>query len=226
MTTVPFATGPSDLDSQFLPMKSFTGILNQVVPHLSEEQKYVDVHFAEVGILEMEDGQVMWPHTTVTINFPYYLGRNQKPLAVSSWGKFISSVVNAGSSDVMALIGKKLSLASVFEKYTDRSGNERRNQIWEIQSLAEAQTEGGPVAGDGVQAAGGLIVDAMAQDNMLLEMIDGATHADFAQKVLNSTLRSNQELVTGVVDQTLVARLINEGKVVEENERFKVVTQE
>ena len=64
MTTVPFATGPSDLDSQFLPMKSFTGVLNQVVPHLGEEQKYVDVHFVEITILEMEDGQVMWPHPT------------------------------------------------------------------------------------------------------------------------------------------------------------------
>ena len=32
MTTVPFATGPGDLESQFLPMKSFDGKLNQVVP--------------------------------------------------------------------------------------------------------------------------------------------------------------------------------------------------
>ena len=225
MTTVPFATGPSDLDSQFLPMKSFTGVLNQVVPHLGEEQKYVDVHFVEITILEMEDGQVMWPHPTVTVNFPYYLGRNQKPLAISSWGKFISSVVNAGSSDVMELVGKRLSVASSFEKYTDRSGNERRNQIWEIQSLAEAQAEGRPVAGVGPQVPDDNTT-GQNQDAMLLNMIAGATHADFAQKVLNSNLRSDQVLVNALMDQTLVARLIAEGRVVEENERYRVVVQE
>ena len=193
-------------------------------PHLSEEQKYVDVHFIEVTITEMEAGQVMWPHPTVTINIPYYLGKNQKPLAISSWGKFISSVTNAGSSDVMELINKRLSMAAVFEKYTDRSGNERRNQIWEIQALAGEQADGQAVtAGAGVTDGA---LSAEARDNQLLEMISGATHADFAQKVLNSTLRSDQALVTGIMDQTIVARLITEGKVVEENERYRVVPQE
>ena len=222
MTTVPFATGPGDLDSQFLPMKSFAGKLNQVVPHLSEEQKYVDVHFIDVTIIEMESGQVMWPHPTLTINIPYYLGRNQKPLAVSSWGKFISSVTNAGTSDVMSLIGSRVEMAAVFEKYTDRSGNERKNQIWEIQALA------GAVSTDQMVLEGDIVedLDTEAQDRQLLEMIDGATHADFAQKVLNSGLRADQKLVNELMDQTLVARLIAQGKVVEENERYRLVTQE
>ena len=76
-------------------------------------------------------------------------------------------------------------MASSFEKYTDRSGNERRNQIWEIQSLAEAQAEGRPVAGVGPQVPDDNTT-GQNQDAMLLNMIAGATHADFAQKVLNS----------------------------------------
>ena len=228
MSTVPFATGPGGLDSQFLPMKSFEGVLNQVVPHLSEENRYVDIHFVEVKVLEMEPGQAPWPHPTATINFPYFLGRNGKPLDISAWGKFVSSVVNAGATDLMLLIGKKLSLASVFEKYTDRSGNERRNQIWEIQSLAgtsgQAQVGEQPAPDSPFTPQDG--TEAPEQDALLLEMIDGSTHADFAQKVLNSSLRSDQNLVNGLMDQTLVARLINEGKVVEEDERYRVVKAE
>ena len=223
MTTVPFATGPGGLDSQFLPMKAFEGTLNQVVPHLGEDNKYVDVHFVEVTVIEMEPGQVAWPHPTATINFPYFLGRNQKPLDISAWGKFISSVVNAGASDVMELIGKRLSMAGVFEKYTDRSGNERKNQIWEIQALAGVQT-GDPGVADNPDSQD--IAETIDQDSQLLEMIGGATHADFAQKVLNSGLRTDQNLINGLMDGTLVAGLIAEGKVIEENERYKLVIQE
>ena len=234
--TMPFATTVADLSGNFLPVKAFQGNLNQVVPKMDENQKYVavDVHFTEVRILQMNPGHPMWPHPSLTINLPYIVNqRDGKPYDFVGWGRFIANAMKAGVPDIMKAIGQNMTLDSFMEDY-ERDGQTRTNQIWVLQAPGEYQAaeQQTITAADVGQMPPGLIGSGPGgvgiadedPDLELLKMIDGCTHADFAQRVLaHETFKMNQGLVNSVINQSLQARFINEGKVKEEDERYVVM---
>ena len=219
-----------------LPLREFWGNLQDIVPQFGTDAKIVEMPFENVEVIETDPG-VVWPHPIAQIDNRAFFTPAGKASGFGAWFEMCRSSEVLGYPDIMSLKSLRLRMKGTMRPYetkddctgpADNLGVEdgqcmacgkemdlvephkqmRRTKEWRVVEVA------GTGGGDGT---------TVGEDD-LLALFDGPINASaFAQAVLASVALRAAYSGPELYDGSLLAGLLDQGKVSMEGDLYSRV---